>query len=107
MAAPQRGDGDVRPEPRPVLAQAPSRFDIHALGRRSPKLHFRLSILNIFRQIKFCKMLADDFLFFPAIQALRSGAPRKHAAVRIQQNNGVVAEILHQTFEHPCKFPGL
>jgi hypothetical protein len=95
----QRGDDDVRPEQRAVLADAPALvLEAPELGRAleldlGPAARIRLG------RVEHREVLADDLGSRVALDAPRAGVPRQHVAGGAQHEDGVVGHALDERAE--------
>ena len=97
----QRGDHDVRPEPRAVLAQAPAFVLETPIHGRALQLELRPFALDIRRRIENREVLADDFMRLVLLRARSAGVPAHDVAARIEHEDGVV---LHAFSHQPKEF---
>ena len=92
----QRGDHDIRPEPRAVLAQAPSLVLEAALHARDAELVRRPAPRHVLGRIERAEVLAVDLLAAVALQPLRAEVPRHDAPLAVEHEHRVVLRLLDQ-----------
>ncbi len=96
MLVTQRGDGDVRPQARAVLAHAPALFFEAALVGRDHEFVGALAGGSDLGRIKNREVLTQDVTGSVAIDALRTGVPSRHVARRIEDENRVILDALDE-----------
>src|SRR5579871_2299839 len=88
---------DVRPETRAVFPETPSLVFQPPLGQSYLQLPARLVVPDVHFRIKNGKMSADDFFGLIALQTFGPGVPRSNKSFRIEHEDGVIANLLHQS----------
>jgi hypothetical protein len=100
----ERGDHDVRPEERAILAHAPSfLLEVPFAGGRL-ELVFRMAARDHLLRVEDGEVLPDRFVRGVALELLRACIPAEDVAVRIQREDRVVADALDQ---QSVQFAGL
>ena len=96
-----RGDHDVRPEARAVLADAPSLLLVAPVPDRAPQLLGGMVPRDVRLRVEDGEVPADDLVLRVALDRLRTGVPGHDAAVRIQHEDRVVERARDQQRELP------
>ena len=91
-----RGDHDIRPEARPVLAKTPPLLFETAVPPGDDELLFALARLDFFGRIEDREVFSDDFFGRVPLDALGAEVPRRNAPLRIQHENAVVEDALDE-----------
>jgi len=92
----ERGDGDVGPESRPVLSNTPPFVFAAALLGGDLQLVVRFSSLDVFRRIENGEVPSANFLKVVSLDPLGALGPGHDAAFRIEKEDGIVLDVLHQ-----------
>ena len=92
----QRGDDDVGPESRAVLAHAPTVIFEPAITRRELELLPWPSLVDRILWIEHREVFADDLLRCVSLHPARTFVPTGDMTGRIQQEDGVVAGAFDQ-----------
>src|SRR5262249_34328957 len=95
----QRGDHHAGPEARAVLADAPAFVLDAALLAGAAQLFARPAGGDLVGWVEALERLADDLRCRVALDALRAGIPARHAAVGVEQEDGVVADAVDEQAE--------
>src|SRR5690606_37231220 len=90
----QRGDHDVGPEARAVLADAPAFVLETAFHARDAELVLRPRGLDRLRRIEARQMRADDLVGFVARDLTGTGIPRRDEPFGVQHEDRVVVDVL-------------
>src|SRR5690606_15397585 len=93
---PKRGDHDVRPESRTILADAPTFVLESTLHSRSPQFLLRPTIGNPVRWIKPGHVRTYDFVRRVTLDTLGTGIPTNHNTLRVQHENCVITDPFDQ-----------
>src|SRR5690606_34623999 len=93
---PEGGDDDVRPEPRAVLAHAPTFVLDPTELERELELAPRFARGDFLRRVEGRDVLPDHLARGVALDALRTDVPRGDAALRIEHENRVVDDTLDE-----------
>src|SRR5690606_10566081 len=95
----QGSDDNVCPEARPVLAYAPILVLEASVPRRRFEFPLGKSCRYRFRRIELPDGVSDYLACGVALYALGALVPARYAAVRVEQENGVVGYALHEQGE--------
>ena len=95
----QRGEHDVRPEARAVLANAPAFLLEAAFGHRGCKFVLRMAAVDRVARVELREMRADDFIGGVSLDVLRALVPGRHTAIRIEHEYRVIAHALDERAE--------
>ena len=99
-----RIDHHGRQEQRSILANTPAVVFVGSRGRSRRESAFGSTCRSIRRCIKTGEMVADDFRFGIALDALRSGIPARHYAARIEPDQCVICCGFREQSELPLAF---
>src|SRR5690242_18114626 len=92
----ERGDHDICPEARSVLAEAPALVLDPTRLRRDVELPRRLARVDVGLGVKDREVLADDLRFAVALEPRRAGIPRAHDAALVEEKDRVVRHALDE-----------
>src|SRR4029077_5260830 len=92
----QRGDDHVCPEATAILADAPTLVLEPSNPRRFLELELGKTLFDFLARVKDREMFSDHFVRGVALEALRAGVPAQDVAVRVERENGVVADALDE-----------
>jgi hypothetical protein len=95
----QRGDHDVRPEALAVPLHPPPLVLEAAFARRDLQLALRPAAVERGLGIEHREMPADDLLGRVALDELRAAVPAHDAPPRVEQEHGVVLDLLRRELE--------
>src|SRR5207248_6767668 len=101
----QRGDHHVRPEGGPVLADADPFQLTPPFGGGDDELPLRLSAAGLLLGVEDAEVAADDVVRRVALDPLRPGIPGDDPPVRVEHEDGVVADPGNQEPEHLLGLP--
>src|SRR5207248_4439324 len=90
----ERGQHDVGPEARAVLAHAPALVLDAALGCGNLQQPLRAAGAAILLGVEAMEALSDDFAGRVSFQVLGAGVPGQDATGWIEQENSVVADAI-------------
>src|SRR5262245_9967077 len=95
----QRGNDDIRPKQRAVLAYAPALvLEATAIGG-ALEFFLRPVAVDSLLWLEACKRLADKLLGAIALDPLRTGVPADDDAIWVEQKDCMVLDVRYQLGE--------
>jgi hypothetical protein len=95
----QRGDHNISPKARPILAPAPALVFIASRARRLLQCLTRQALFLVFRRVEGAEQFANGFMLAPADNPLGAEIPGRNPAARIHHKDRVIL----QAFDHHSK----
>src|SRR5580692_4008952 len=92
----ERSDDHVGPEPRSVLAEAPSLLLVPSLAGGHDELLLALAGSDVLGRAEHREVLPDDLHRFVTLGSLGTGVPRGHAPLGVEHEDRVVLYALDQ-----------
>src|SRR6266516_3428518 len=96
-----RIDHDACPEPTAILADAPALGLMTPFGRRSQERAHGQVLPLVFLRVEARVVLSDDLFGAITLDAFGSAIPSRDSSMRIEHEDRVILDCLHQQLEMP------